>query len=56
MVTETLQSWMRHADTTMIMKIYTKLTDAKELEAGIKLAQYMESSVKSTRPVNLKVV
>ncbi len=47
---------MGHADTSMIMKGYAKLTTAKEVEDGIRLAQYMEDSVENIKPVRQKAV
>lgn len=39
---KTLQRWMGHADETMILRIYTKITDEEEAEDSIKFAEYME--------------
>ena len=40
---KTLQSWMGHADATMIMRIYAKLTEERELQDTTKLDDYAQS-------------
>ena len=39
---KTLQSWMGHADATMIMAIYAKLTAEKEQMDASKLDEYTQ--------------
>ncbi len=39
---KTLQSWMGHASTQMIMEIYSKLTKEEEEKDAVRLAEYME--------------
>ena len=39
---KTLQSWMGHASTQMIMEIYSKLTKEEEEKDAARLAAYME--------------
>ena len=38
---KTLQSWMGHASTQMIMEIYSKLTKEEEEKDAVRLAEYM---------------
>ena len=40
---KTLQSWMGHADATMIMDIYAKLTEERELQDTTSLDDYTKS-------------
>lgn len=44
---KTLQAWMGHADTTMIMEVYSKLTRERELSDAIKLGEFMNRSFAS---------
>ena len=39
---KTLQSWMGHADATMIMAIYAKLSSEKEQFDASKLDEFMQ--------------
>ena len=40
---KTLQAWMGHADATMIMDIYAKLTEERELKDTTRLDDYTKS-------------
>ena len=40
---KTLQAWMGHADATMIMDIYAKLTEERELQDTTRLDDYTKS-------------
>ena len=38
---KTLQCWMGHADTTMILRHYTKLTEERERQDAARLTEFM---------------
>ena len=40
---KTLQQWMGHSDTEMILNIYSKLTKEQEISDALKMAEYMEA-------------
>ncbi len=47
---KTLQNWMGHASTQMIMEIYTKLSENEQKEEALKFSEYMSSSIASQVP------
>ena len=48
---KTLQSWMGHSDTQMVLSIYTKLSDEQKKADALKLAAYIDQNDRKTREV-----
>ena len=42
---KTLQSWMGHSSTQMIMEVYTKLAEDEEKEDALRFSEYMNRSI-----------
>ena len=56
---KTLQKWMGHADATMIMNVYAKITEEKEMADALSMNAYINATRKQPDkviPMNRKVV
>lgn len=47
---KTLQSWMGHSSTQMIMEVYTKLAEDEEKEDALRFSEYMNKSITQNAP------
>ena len=47
---KTAMKWMGHADQTMILRVYAHLTDKKEQEAALKMAERINLFMGDSKP------